>query len=159
MQKKNPTKAEVLRDLETMLRDVLTASGAVRSYSRMARAHGYVDGFMRGLLDTGFASKAELLEIVGLADRSAHRPKELSGGEQQRVAIARALVNEPRVIYADEPTANLDSAAARTVMETLQRLNDAFHVTVLFVSHDPDDARYATRLIHLKDGRISEAPA
>ena len=64
MQKKTPSKAEVLRELETMLKDVLTATEAGRSYTRMARAHGYVDGFMRGLLDTGFASKAELLEIV-----------------------------------------------------------------------------------------------
>jgi putative ABC transport system ATP-binding protein len=125
-----------------------------------ARENVYLPAMMLGKpLQECRRRAAELLEIVGLADRSAHRPKELSGGEQQRVAIARALVNEPRVIYADEPTANLDSAAARTVMETLQRLNDAFHVTVLFVSHDPDDARYATRLIHLKDGRISEAPA
>ena len=71
------------------------------------------------------------------------------------MAIARALVNEPRIIFADEPTANLDSMSARTVMETLRRLNDLFHVTVLFVSHDPDDAQYATRLIHLSDGRIT----
>jgi len=64
MQRKTLSKAEVLRDLETMLRDVLTATDAGRSYARMARAHGYMDGFMRGLLDSGFASKAELLEIV-----------------------------------------------------------------------------------------------
>jgi len=65
MQKKTPSKAEVLRELETMLRDVLTAKESGRSYPRMARAHGYVDGFMRGLLDSGFASKEELLELVG----------------------------------------------------------------------------------------------
>ncbi len=98
-----------------------------------------------------------LLDLVGLADRAGHRPKELSGGEQQRVAIARALVNEPAIIYADEPTANLDTASAQTVMQTLQKLNDALHVTVLFVSHDPDDARYATELIHLSDGKITGA--
>ena len=98
---------------------------------------------------------AELLDLVGLAMRAHHRPRELSGGEQQRVAIARALVNEPSVIYADEPTANLDSASARTVMETLRKLNETLDVTVLFVSHDPDDARYAGQLIHLSDGKIS----
>ncbi len=98
-----------------------------------------------------------VLGLVDLGNRARHRPRELSGGEQQRVAIARALVNEPRIIYADEPTANLDSVSARTVMQTLQRLNETLGVTVVFVSHDPDDARYATRLIHLSDGRISEA--
>jgi putative ABC transport system ATP-binding protein len=99
---------------------------------------------------------AELLDLVGLAARAGHRPRELSGGEQQRVAIARALVNQPRVIFADEPTANLDSASARTVMRTLRKLRDTLGVTVVFVSHDPDDAQYATQLIRLSDGRITE---
>jgi putative ABC transport system ATP-binding protein len=99
---------------------------------------------------------AELLDLVGLAARARHRPRELSGGEQQRVAIARALVNQPRVIFADEPTANLDSASARTVMQTLRQLRDTLGVTVVFVSHDPDDAQYATQLIRLSDGRITD---
>ncbi|MGH3397578.1 MAG: ABC transporter ATP-binding protein, partial [Streptosporangiaceae bacterium] len=98
----------------------------------------------------------QLLESMGLGGRQRHRPTELSGGEQQRVAIARALVNQPRVIFADEPTANLDSASARTVMQTLRKLRDTLGVTVVFVSHDPDDAQYATQLIHLSDGRIAE---
>jgi putative ABC transport system ATP-binding protein len=100
---------------------------------------------------------AELLDAVGLAGRLRHRPRELSGGEQQRVAIARALVNEPGVVFADEPTANLDSLSARTVMETLSQLNNVRGITVLFVSHDPDDRRYATSVIPLKDGMISAA--
>lgn len=99
---------------------------------------------------------AELLDLVGLASRAGHRPRELSGGEQQRVAIARALVNEPAIVYADEPTANLDTASARTVMETLRKLNETLDVTVLFVSHDPGEARYATQLVHLSDGRIGD---
>ncbi len=99
---------------------------------------------------------AELLDLVGLGGRARHRPRELSGGEQQRVAIARALVNHPSVIYADEPTANLDMASARTVMETMRKLNETLNVTVLFVSHDPDDARYASQLIHLSDGKLSD---
>jgi putative ABC transport system ATP-binding protein len=99
----------------------------------------------------------DVLDLVALGHRASHRPRELSGGEQQRVAIARALVNEPRIIYADEPTANLDSISARTIMQTLRTLNETLGVTVLFVSHDPDDAQYATRLIHLSDGRISAA--
>ena len=99
---------------------------------------------------------AELLGLVGLAARAGHRPRELSGGEQQRVAIARALVNQPRVVFADEPTANLDSASASAVMQTLRKLRDTLGVTVVFVSHDPDDAQYATQLIRLSDGRITE---
>ena len=121
-----------------------------------ARENVYLPAMMLGKPGQQYRERAsELLDAVGLADRAGHRPKELSGGEQQRVAIARALVNEPRIIFADEPTANLDSMSARPVMETLRRLNDLFHVTVLFVSHDPDDAQYATRLIHLSDGRIT----
>jgi putative ABC transport system ATP-binding protein len=102
---------------------------------------------------------AELLELVGLAPRAGHLPRELSGGEQQRVAIARALVNEPQVIFADEPTASLDSASAATVMQTLRALRDDLGVTVVFVSHDPDDAQYATQLIHLADGRVTSDSA
>lgn len=102
---------------------------------------------------------AELLDLVGLAGRAGHRPRELSGGEQQRVAIARALVNNPVIIFADEPTANLDTVSARTVMQTLQELNAALGVTVLFVSHDPDDARYATQIIRLSDGKIAPEQA
>jgi len=101
----------------------------------------------------------ELLELVGLGDRVRHRPRELSGGEQQRVAIARALVNHPRIIFADEPTANLDSRSAATVMETLRELNRSLHVTVVFVSHDPDDVRCATRVIQLSDGKLMEVAA
>lgn len=102
---------------------------------------------------------AGLLELVGLRERTGHRPRELSGGEQQRVAIARAIVNHPQIVFADEPTANLDSQSARTVMETLRELNRRLQVTILFVSHDPDDARYATRLVHLADGKLTEAAA
>ena len=98
---------------------------------------------------------AELLDLVGLGPRARHRPRELSGGEQQRVAIARALVNEPGIVFADEPTANLDTRSARTVMESLAKLNQTLGVTVVFVSHDPDDAQYASALIHLSDGKIS----
>ena len=102
------------------------------------------------------ARAAELLGQVGLSDRMKHRPKELSGGEQQRVAIARALVNEPVIIFADEPTANLDSTSGRTVMETLTRLNGELGVTIVFVSHDPEDRRWATRVLSLRDGRLED---
>lgn len=122
-----------------------------------AQENVYLPALMLGKRGTRYKDRAkELLEIVGLGERLSHRPRELSGGEQQRVAIARALVNQPSVVYADEPTANLDTLSARTVMQTLQKLNKELSITVLFVSHDPDDKKYATDLIYLKDGKIHE---
>lgn len=116
----------------------------------------YLPAMMLGRPGVHYKKRAlELLDLVGLKSHAQHRPKELSGGEQQRVAIARALINQPRIIYADEPTANLDSISARTVMETLVKLNKTLHVTILFVSHDPDDKSYAQRLVYLKDGKLS----
>jgi hypothetical protein len=91
MPRKTPSKTEVLRDLETMLRDVLTATGAGRSYARMARAHGYVDGFMRGLLDTGFASKEELLEIVARERTRASGPATDRAREELDAAVDRIV--------------------------------------------------------------------
>ena len=99
---------------------------------------------------------AELLELVDLADRADHRPNEMSGGQQQRVAIARALVNRPGILFADEPTGNLDSRATETVMEALVRMNADLGVTIVFVSHDPDHRDYASDLLYLRDGRLSE---
>ena len=98
----------------------------------------------------------ELLELVGLGHRVTHYPKELSGGEQQRVAIARALINNPRVLLADEPCANLDTVSSKMVMETLVRLNRELKVTIVFVSHDPADKKYTETIITLSDGKIIE---
>ncbi len=95
----------------------------------------------------------DLLEQVGLRDRSGHRPTELSGGEQQRVAIARALVNNPRVILADEPTGNLDSVSGLSVMRLLSDLHRSGR-TVIVVTHDPRMARFATHRVYLLDGRV-----
>lgn len=107
--------------------------------------------------NTSIARRAyEVLKTVGLAECVNHRPNELSGGQQQRVAIARALINTPSIIFADEPTANLDSLSARTVMDTLRLLNKEHDVTVVFVSHDPDDVIYANRIITLDDGKITK---
>jgi len=118
----------------------------------------YLPAMMTGQPPRRCRSRAmEVLDKVELRHRAHHRPRELSGGEQQRVAIARALVNNPEIIFADEPTANLDTASARTVMQTLCRLNQSLGVTVVFVSHDPDDAQYATQLIHVADGKLSGA--
>lgn len=85
-----------------------------------------------------------------------HRPRELSGGQQQRVAIARAMVNKPEVIFADEPTANLDTSSGKQVMDALRWLNEQFGTTIIFVSHDAEDKRYAKRVIYLYDGKLSE---
>jgi putative ABC transport system ATP-binding protein len=113
----------------------------------------YLPAMMRGTGRHACRDRAaELLGQVDLAGRVAHRPKELSGGEQQRVAIARALVNSPAIVFADEPTAHLDSISGRTVMETLTRLNRELGVTVVFVSHDPDDRSWAGRVVTLRDG-------
>src|SRR6266550_5359143 len=97
----------------------------------------------------------ELLERVGLADRTEHRPLELSGGEQQRVAIARALANRPRVLLADEPTGNLDSTRARELLALLREMVDREGLTVLLVTHDHELASsFADRIIMMKDGRV-----
>lgn len=98
----------------------------------------------------------ELLESVGLSDRAHHRPDQLSGGEQQRVAIARALSTRPAIILADEPTANLDTANGRQVMETMTHLNQETGVTFLFATHDPRVIQFARRVVTLQDGRVVE---
>lgn len=97
----------------------------------------------------------EALESVGLAGREQNHPNQLSGGQQQRVAVARALVNRPALILADEPTGNLDSRTSVEVMEIFQRLNRERGITLVLVTHEPDIAQYADRVVVFKDGRIS----
>ncbi len=95
----------------------------------------------------------DLLERVGLGDRKSHRPGELSGGQQQRVAIARALVNDPKIIFADEPTGNLDTHSSASIMQLLSDLHLSGR-TVVVVSHDPRMAAFATHQVFILDGRI-----
>jgi putative ABC transport system ATP-binding protein len=97
---------------------------------------------------------ARLIEAVGLGDRLTHRPSELSGGQQQRVAIARALASRPAVIFADEPTGNLDSASSDEVLELLRRSVDEFGQTVVMVTHEAHAAGYADRVLDMADGCI-----
>jgi putative ABC transport system ATP-binding protein len=96
----------------------------------------------------------DALEAVGVGHRAAHRPGQLSGGEQQRVAIARALVNEPRLLPADEPTGNLDEESATRVLDLLSRLRGEHGYTMVVVTHNPAVARRADRLLKLRDGRV-----
>ncbi len=99
---------------------------------------------------------SEVLDQVGLGERLHHRPREMSGGEQQRVAIARALINKPDILFADEPAANLDSVSSKQVLELFRKLNREFGLTILMVTHEPDDKKYVDRVIWLKDGEIAE---
>jgi len=101
----------------------------------------------------------ELLDAVGLADRANHRPDQMSGGEQQRVAIARALAPRPRLVLADEPTANLDTANGKQAMEMMQRLNQMTGTAFIFATHDPRVVSFARRVVRLRDGRIAEDSA
>jgi len=122
-----------------------------------AHQNVYLPGMMLGKTGSDYKERAkELLELVGLGQRISHYPKELSGGEQQRVAIARALINDPSVLLADEPCANLDTISSKSVMETMVRLNVHLKVTIIFISHDPTDKQYARSLLVLSDGKIAE---
>ena len=97
-----------------------------------------------------------LLEEVGLGDMANRRPNELSGGQKQRVAIARALIKEPKLVLADEPTANLDSETSKEVLELMKEMNQELNTTFIFSTHDPQVMDYARRLIEIKDGKISK---
>jgi putative ABC transport system ATP-binding protein len=105
-----------------------------------------------GISDRGRAREA--LDMVGLGDRKNHKPTEMSGGEQQRVAIARALAKKPPVVFADEPTGNLDSKSGREIISILTNLHAERGITLIMITHDPGLAHQCQRIIHLKDGGI-----
>ena len=98
----------------------------------------------------------EILDIVDLSSRRKHTPRELSGGQQQRVAIARALINEPDVIFADEPIGNLDSKSGTDVMKLLQKINIQNNKTIVQVTHSKEAAEYGKQIIYVKDGKIQQ---
>jgi putative ABC transport system ATP-binding protein len=96
----------------------------------------------------------EILQLLGIKQRLNHKPRALSGGEQQRVAIARALVNQPAILLADEPTGNLDTANSNAVLEILRDLNKRQHQTILMITHNPEAAAFADRMVAMRDGRV-----
>jgi putative ABC transport system ATP-binding protein len=130
-----------------------------QGYNLLARTSA-LDNVELPLIYQGMASSKrrmlarEALAKVGLEGREDHHPSELSGGQQQRVAIARAIVTNPDVILADEPTGNLDTARSHEIMDLLTGLNREDGITILMVTHEPDMADYADRIIHFLDGRI-----
>jgi putative ABC transport system ATP-binding protein len=98
----------------------------------------------------------QIIEMLGLKDKIEFRPTELSGGEQQRVAIARAVINHPAIILADEPTGSLDSRNSRIVLRMLRELNEKMKQTIVMITHDPEAAATAGRIVEIKDGQILE---
>ena len=115
----------------------------------------YLPCLVRGSpLEVCVPASKEILSAVGLADRLEHMSYELSGGQQQRVSIARALVNKPRILFADEPCANLDTTTSRQILELFRKLNRDLGQTIVMVSHEPWHAEYFDRVITLQDGEI-----
>ena len=112
------------------------------------RIHG------NGHSSNGLESVREILSMLGLEHKLNHKPTELSGGEQQRVAIARAVINRPAILLADEPTGNLDSENSQMVLEMLQSLNQRYRQTIVMITHDPEAAATASRMLEMRDGRV-----
>jgi len=115
-----------------------------------------IPGWIAGRSKKEVAEKAAgLLALLGLSERIQNKPQQLSGGEQQRVAVARALINDPKIIFADEPTGNLDSSNARELHDLFFRLRKEFKQTFLIVTHNEELAQMSDRILHMKDGKIS----
>jgi putative ABC transport system ATP-binding protein len=125
----------------------LTATDNIAMAQYLAGKKHETDGWFR-----------ETLELLGIGHRLGHKPRSLSGGEQQRVAIARAIVNHPALLLADEPTGNLDSENSEIVLKLLRDLNERLGQTILMITHNPEAAAYAHRIVHMRDGRIVEHP-
>ncbi len=116
-----------------------------------------IAGYFAGLPGKERNKRAKkILEDVNLGAKINKFPHQLSGGEKQRVAIARALINSPKIIFADEPTGNLDSESGKQIMQLLKELNERQNVTIMMVTHDPEVASYSSRIIRIRDGRLIE---
>ena len=117
----------------------------------------FLPAMVRGSDPNAYRARArDLLQTVGLGERFDHYPHELSGGEQQRVAIARSLINEPTVLFADEPCANLDTSSSKTVLELFDRLCREMGQTIIMVTHEPDDRKFVDRVLWLSDGVLEK---
>ncbi|HET6327089.1 MAG TPA: ABC transporter ATP-binding protein [Planctomycetaceae bacterium] len=134
-----------------------------QSFNLLARTSALENVIMPLAYTNALLSKREcrlrgraILERVGLGDRVDHQPSQLSGGQQQRVAIARALINRPQIVFADEPTGNLDSKTSKEILQMFQDLSEQDGITVVLVTHDPGVAHYARRVIRISDGLIAE---
>jgi ABC-type lipoprotein export system ATPase subunit len=132
-----------------------------QSFNLLARTSALDNVCMPLTYGAGFVPKeemkaraTEMLDKVGLADRMDHQPSQLSGGQQQRVAIARSLINRPRLLLADEPTGNLDSHTSQEILQMFRALNESEGLTIILVTHDPQVARHAKRIIRISDGVI-----
>ena len=125
------------------LLSTLTAQDNIK-LARQIRGNSQPNGLKAG----------QILALLGLENKIHHKPNELSGGEQQRVAIARAIINRPQILLADEPTGSLDSKHSALVLEMLQELNTRYGQTILLITHDPDVAARAGRIVEMRDGKI-----
>lgn len=163
-----PTKGEIVFGdihLERLNEDQLTIFRSMnigfvfQSYNLIPTLNA-LDNVSLGLTFKGIPRKqrdqmaAEMLQMVGLGDRMRHRPKELSGGQQQRVSIARAFVGNPKIIFADEPTGNLDTRTSFEIMDMVTRLADQQRQTLIIVTHDEEITSYADRTFHMRDGKL-----
>ncbi len=119
-----------------------------------ARENIEIARYIAGANGATDASFDEVLKILGLSSRLNHKPRAMSGGEQQRVAIARAIVNHPALLLADEPTGNLDTENSNLVLDLLRDLNHRMKQTIVMITHNPEAAAFADRIVHMRDGRI-----
>lgn len=163
-----PTKGSILIDTQ----DVVNLSDSKRTKFRLeklgyvfqsynlipeltALENVYITPMAQGITTEEYKEKAkDILRKVGLGDRMNHYPSELSGGQQQRVSIARALVNKPKILFADEPTANLDSDSSRETVKLFRQLNKEIKQTIVMVTHELDEGKKADRIIWVKDGLL-----